>query len=143
VHQGGLALSAQAVKSCGLSSQGQGQDRPVEPSAGPAGDAHAAECRSCGVATAYAVNSAAGAGACAPEVQVLDGGFGSAETWCWPKYQLLIQLRGAAVDGAGMQVRIAAFQVRGALDDLSDDALGEPGRMFLEHAIDCDRELVG
>ena len=73
----------------GLSLQGQGQDRPGEPSARPAGDAHAAQCRSCGVATAYAVNSAAGAGACAPEVQVLDGGFGSAEGWGWPEYQLL------------------------------------------------------
>ena len=26
-----------------------------------------------------------------------------------------------------MQVRVAAFQVRGALDDFTDDAFGEPG----------------
>jgi hypothetical protein len=53
-----------------------------------------------------------------------------------------MQLRGAAVDVAGMQVRVAAFQVRGALDDLIDDAFGEPRCVFLEQAIDCGGELV-
>jgi len=46
-----------------LSPQGQGQDRAVGPRARPAGEAHAAQCRSGGAVTAHTVNSPAGAGA--------------------------------------------------------------------------------
>ena len=59
------------------------------------------------------------------------------------KIDLLLQLGGAAVDGAAGQVRVVGVQIRGPLDGLPDDLGAEAGCVFLEYSVDGCRQAIG
>ena len=63
------------------------------------------------VGAAGAVHAAAGVRGCGSQIQSVDRGFGPAETWDGPEDQLLVQCRGAAVEGSADEVSVAVLQV--------------------------------
>ena len=118
-------------------------DRAIQSATRPTPCAVTGERRPGGIATAYAMHSAARCCARTAEIDVLHRCFGPAEAGRRPEYQLLEQLGSAAIDCPGMQIGVTSLEVRRPLDRLADHVAGEARCVLLEYQIDRCGELIG